>query len=114
MEIRHWNRLEVVHEHQPTPRLSLEEKHQAVIGKAEIDRDRCIPWADQQNCLVCQEMCPLPEKAIELKEATVTNSEGYETTVFLPEVITERCTGCGICEHQCPLRGEAAIRVYPV
>ncbi len=96
------------------PTLSLEEKRQAVIGKAEIDRDRCIPWADQQNCIVCQEMCPLPEKAIELKEATVTNSEGYRTTVLQPEVITERCTGCGICEHQCPLRGEAAIRVHPV
>jgi polyferredoxin len=96
------------------PNLSLDEKRQAVIGKAEIDRNRCIPWADQQNCIVCQEMCPLPEKAIELKEVTVTNSEGYETTVLQPEVIEERCTGCGICEHQCPLRGKAAIRVYPV
>jgi MauM/NapG family ferredoxin protein len=94
------------------PLLSLEEKRQAVIGKAEIDKHRCIPWADGQNCIVCQEMCPLTSKAIELTEVTAANSEGYETALLLPEVIRGRCTGCGICEHQCPVRGEAAIRVH--
>jgi len=96
------------------PLLSMEEKRQAVIGKAEIDTQRCIPWANGQNCIVCQEMCPLTEKAIELQETSVNNSEGYETMLLLPEVIEERCIGCGICEHQCPLRGESAIRVRPV
>jgi MauM/NapG family ferredoxin protein len=93
------------------PLLSLEEKRQAVIGKAVIDKRRCIPWADGQNCIVCQEMCPLTEKAIELTQVTAANSEGGETALLLPEVIEERCIGCGICEHQCPLRGESAIRV---
>lgn len=96
------------------PLLSLEDKRQSIIGKAEIDTDRCIPWADGQNCIVCQEMCPLSEKAIELQEATATNPEGYQTTLLLPVVIRDRCTGCGLCEHQCPVRGEAAIRVRPV
>lgn len=93
------------------PLLSLEEKRRAVIGKAEIDKSRCIPWANGLNCIVCQEMCPLTEKAIELSQATAANSEGYQTALLLPEVIEERCIGCGICEHQCPVRGEAAIRV---
>jgi formate hydrogenlyase subunit 6/NADH:ubiquinone oxidoreductase subunit I len=96
------------------PLLSLEEKRRAVIGKAAIDKQRCIPWADGQNCIVCQEMCPLTEKAIELTQVTAANSEGYETALLLPEVIEERCIGCGICEHQCPVRGEAAIRVRPI
>jgi translation initiation factor RLI1 len=26
--------------------------------------------------------------------------------------LREACIGCGICEHQCPLEGVAAIRVY--
>jgi MauM/NapG family ferredoxin protein len=95
------------------PNLSLPEKQQTVIGKAEIDQEECIPWSQSVNCIVCQEMCPLAEKAIELDDVTVTNSEGLETVVRRPRVIIDRCIGCGLCEHQCPVSGEAAIRVYP-
>jgi ferredoxin len=28
-----------------------------------------------------------------------------------PHVDPERCTGCGICEHECPVSGLRAIRV---
>jgi NAD-dependent dihydropyrimidine dehydrogenase PreA subunit len=28
-----------------------------------------------------------------------------------PFVIPERCIGCGICQHECPVRGKRAIRV---
>ena len=95
------------------PNLPLFEKQQTVIGRAGIDENRCIPWSQSVNCIVCQEMCPLAEKAIELDDVTVTNSEGLETVVRRPRVITDRCIGCGLCEHQCPVNGEAAIRVYP-
>jgi ferredoxin len=44
--------------------LPLEEKRRKVIGRAFIDRDTCIPWAEGRDCLVCQELCPTPEKAI--------------------------------------------------
>ena len=73
--------------------------------------DRCIPWADNRNCLVCEEMCPLPEKAIMLEDVTVTapRRDGRRRR---PVVLRERCIGCGICENRCPLNGEAAIRVY--
>jgi MauM/NapG family ferredoxin protein len=95
------------------PKLSLPEKQQTVIGKAEIDHEECIPWSQGVNCIVCQEMCPLTEKAIVLDDITVTNSEGVATVVRRPVVIRDRCIGCGLCENRCPLKGEAAIRVYP-
>ncbi len=28
-----------------------------------------------------------------------------------PYVDLEKCTGCGICEHECPVSGKRAIRV---
>ncbi len=94
------------------PPLSLEEKRKRVIGKAYIDRNRCIAWADDEACIVCEEMCPVPEKAIILEEAEVRLENGESATVQRPQVIRERCIGCGICEYKCPVNGEAAIRVY--
>jgi MauM/NapG family ferredoxin protein len=94
------------------PPLSLEEKRQTVIGHAAIDRDRCIPWADARNCIVCEEMCPVPDKAILLEEVEVRAPDGTMVQVKRPQVVRERCIGCGICENHCPLSGEAAIQVY--
>jgi MauM/NapG family ferredoxin protein len=94
------------------PMLTLDDKRKAVIGQAYIDQNRCIPWADNRTCLVCEEMCPLPEKAIELELAAVRITGGEETEVRRPRVVRERCIGCGICENRCPLPGSAAIRVY--
>lgn len=96
------------------PNLSLSEKRQKVLGAAFIDEERCIPWADGLDCIVCEEMCPVPQKAIQLEEEMVTNSHGETTTVLRPTVTQDLCIGCGICEEQCPLDGEAAIRVKPV
>jgi polyferredoxin len=97
---------------QAIPPLSLQEKRQQVIGQAYIDQNRCIPWADHRDCIVCEEMCPVPDKAIELERVEVRNAEGVLVTVQRPHVIRERCIGCGICEYKCPVSGEAAIRVY--
>ena len=47
------------------PPLSLEDKRFQVIGKTYIDQDRYIPWADEEDYIVCEEMCPLLEKAIQ-------------------------------------------------
>ncbi len=94
------------------PPLALDDKRRAVIGLAYIDANRCIPWADGVDCIVCEEMCPVPEKAIVLDVQTVTRPDGASAEVRRPRVIRERCIGCGICEYKCPLNGEAAIRVY--
>ncbi len=94
------------------PPLTLEEKQQSVIGIAYIDQDRCLPWSEDTHCIVCEEMCPLPEKAVELEEYVTTDAFGYELTLLRPSVIEDRCIGCGVCEYKCPAEGEAAIRVY--
>ncbi|MBN2116637.1 MAG: 4Fe-4S binding protein [Anaerolineales bacterium] len=97
---------------QAIPPLSLEEKQQQVIGKAYIDESRCIAWSDHQDCIVCEEMCPVAEKAIQLEEKEVWGKDNTLVTVKLPHVLRELCIGCGICEYKCPLNGESAIRVF--
>jgi polyferredoxin len=97
---------------QAIPPLSLEEKQSQAIGKAYIDESRCIAWSDHNDCIVCEEMCPLPEKAIQLEETDVWAVDNSVVKVKLPHVLRDRCIGCGICEYKCPLNGDAAIRVY--
>ena len=97
---------------QAIPPLSLEAKRQQIIGKAYIDENRCIAWADLKPCIVCEEMCPVPDKAIKLETVEVLDPDGHQVTVQRPRVVRERCIGCGICEYKCPVNGEAAIRVY--
>jgi polyferredoxin/formate hydrogenlyase subunit 6/NADH:ubiquinone oxidoreductase subunit I len=94
------------------PTLDLATKREAVIGLAAIDRDRCWPWAHGIPCIVCEEMCPTPEKAVRLEEVTTTDDRGASVVVQQPYVLEDLCIGCGICEYQCPLEGEAAIRIF--
>jgi ferredoxin len=93
------------------PPLSLEYKRTKVIGLAVVDRNACLPWASDIPCIVCEEMCPTPEKAIRLEDKTFTNSNGETIVLQQPYVLKDVCIGCGICEYRCPLAGEAAIRV---
>lgn len=94
------------------PALEKPEKQRTPIGLASINTDRCLPWAYDTLCSVCEEMCPLPEKAITLEEVQVTTVGGELQTIFRPQVLRERCIGCGVCEYHCPVGGEAAIQVY--
>ncbi len=148
------------------------------IGTAFLDRNRCLPWAMDKPCIVCQENCPVSPKAIYTREyfntvrdgiltvekATadtievretlipgkfgsgdyycvhgtdqqrkiVTNTnklieispdqrfsrplvagEKIELQVRLqkPFIDIEKCIGCGVCEHECPVSGRKAVRV---
>jgi polyferredoxin/formate hydrogenlyase subunit 6/NADH:ubiquinone oxidoreductase subunit I len=92
--------------------LELTAKRQTVIGQAYVDQNRCIPWADQKDCIVCQEMCPATPKAVVLDEARVPDGQGGTRLLKRPRVERERCVGCGICESRCPVPRQAAIRVY--
>jgi polyferredoxin len=153
------------------------------IGTAFIDRGRCLPWAMDRPCIVCQENCPVSPKAIGTREIYNTIGTGSKLTVAKadsfyvefrnpglepakyitgdyycsvypasdghrrrivsnwerglkvddktpfepppaagsrvqiqirlqrPHVDPQRCIGCGICQHECPVPGKRAIRV---
>jgi len=92
-------------------KLSLAKKQTFVIGTAYIIKDLCIPWSESTNCIVCEEVCPVQNKAITLDKKVVTNIKGEAVEVLLPVVHTELCIGCGICENRCPVSGGGAIMV---
>lgn len=151
-------------------------------GMAFVDRGRCLPWAMDRPCIVCQENCPVSPKAILTREeyrpvrlegtlhlSGIQNNRlrfdgpalpaerfatgdyyvsiddghpqapvrivdigpggisladnpfaeaattGARITLLvrlqLPFVDPTHCIGCGVCEHECPVKGRRAIRV---
>ena len=88
--------------------LPMAEKKAFRLGTAHLDRDICIPWKDKEGCLVCEEHCPVPTKAI--KRVPVT---GKGRRVMGPVVDEKLCIGCGICQNKCPQRPVRAIQVRP-
>lgn len=85
--------------------LPLAEKTFVIIGLAIIDRSRCIAWEEDKVCLICDEVCPY--NAIRMFSETLNN-----ITLSRPYVDEKICTGCGLCEHSCPVDGESAIKVF--
>ncbi|MCC6326000.1 MAG: hypothetical protein DCC43_12225 [Candidatus Brocadia sp.] len=100
-------------------RLDLEEKREVALGKARIDHNRCIPWVGYArlpelekrwqdfNCGVCEEVCPVPTKAIHFN----TYVDAQQREIRRPFVREDVCIGCGFCEKVCPVLGTAAIVV---
>lgn len=92
-------------------RLSLQEKKKVKIGLAEIDRSRCLPWKGQSDCIVCEEHCPTPKKAIVLRKEQGMTMDGEIKLFNRPYVDEGLCIGCGICETRCPLTDRGAVYV---
>ena len=84
-------------------RIDPADKQRIPIGLAVIDRSLCLPWARDDRCLICADTCPRQYSAIDLLPT--------DTGIPRPYVVGRRCTGCGICERDCP---EAAIRVEAI
>jgi len=82
--------------------LSLEEKTHAKVGTAILHKERCLVWAQDKLCLICDEICPY--NAIVFRTV-----DGYRR----PVVIASKCNGCGFCEQRCPVGGISAIVVVP-
>jgi polyferredoxin/NAD-dependent dihydropyrimidine dehydrogenase PreA subunit len=96
------------------PRLPVEEKRRAVIGKAVLDKNHCLPLARRTNCIVCEEHCPIPQKAIRSELVEERDFQGRPIKLQKPYVVEELCNGCGICENVCPLEGKSGIEVFAV
>ncbi|MDR2401031.1 MAG: 4Fe-4S dicluster domain-containing protein [Deferribacteraceae bacterium] len=80
--------------------VDLPNKQHAKIGTARVIKERCIAWAEDKACVVCQEVCPY--NALKLDPEA-----GYKSSV--PKVEPNRCFGCGACEHSCPANIPAVI-----
>jgi polyferredoxin/ferredoxin len=91
--------------------LDVETKKKVKIGLAVFDTTRCLPYAFQKPCIVCEEHCPLPKKAIWFVEQEVVAHDGSRQVIKQPRVDLDLCIGCGICETKCVIQDLPAIRV---
>ena len=91
------------------PRLSLDEKKKTKLGLAIIDHSLCLPWARGEDCIVCEEHCPIADKAIQLREENVNGR-----LIKRPYIDSYLCVGCGICQNKCPVQPVRAVRVKPI
>jgi polyferredoxin/ferredoxin len=93
--------------------LELTQKQKTPMGLAHFNKNLCIPYARNEDCIVCEEHCPTPDKAIKFEVKDFSAPDGSVRKVKYPYVVKDLCIGCGICETKCPLAGEAGIFVTP-
>ncbi|MBI4559947.1 MAG: 4Fe-4S binding protein [Candidatus Hydrogenedentes bacterium] len=91
--------------------LTLVEKNKVKIGLATIDTTRCLPYAYDRDCIVCEEHCPVPNKAIYFVAKEVPLRHGGTRIVKQPHIDPELCTGCSECETKCVFKDHPAVRV---
>lgn len=63
-------------------------KEEVRMGIAVINQSTCMAY-NGIICRACFERCPIYREAIVLKDE------------IYPVVVSEKCTGCGICENVC-------------
>lgn len=94
--------------------ITSQEKRRIKIGTAIIDHNQCLPWALDIPCIVCEEFCPTSPKAIHTQRIEKVNDNGQTIVLQLPRVDPTKCTGCGACEHVCPVHTKPAIKVISI
>jgi polyferredoxin len=95
-------------------KLSQEQKRPVKIGTAMFDKNRCLPYAHATPCIVCEEHCPTPTKAIWFENVVVKDRNGNPVPVMQPHVDLALCNGCGICEAKCPIQDRPGVTVSSI
>ncbi len=90
------------------------EKGPVRLGTAFIDTTRCLPWANQIPCVVCEEVCPVAPKAIQTYDEEARDVFGELVVLNKPFIVPDLCIGCGICEAECPVQDRPAVYVTAV
>lgn len=85
--------------------ITRENKSSTQIGHAVWIKKNCIPLTKEDSCGNCARHCPAG--AIQM----IPSKEGDKRSPKIPVINTERCIGCGACEHLCPARPFSAIYV---
>jgi len=85
---------------------TLKEKWSRPVGLAVIDETKCITYSAGFECLGCEEVCSVPEKAVRVVEVRVKGE-----VLRAPKIDADMCVGCGSCAFNCP---EKAIQVMPL
>ena len=83
-------------------KISREEKTLYHVGTSHVNLELCVSASGQANCGKCAQICP---------SGAIRMVENEETGLLFPVVAEEMCTGCGACEHLCPVRPVSAITV---
>lgn len=68
------------------------------MGVPILTRSKCLPWNGSGVCRLCYQVCPYPDKAIELV--------GPQKA---PMFVDAACVGCGLCEEACPENAQAIV-----
>ena len=83
-------------------------------GTAFYNRGRCLPWSMDTECVVCEEVCPTSPKSIFTRNVEITDRWGAVKELKRPFIDAEKCIGCGICEHECPVKDDPAVYVTAI
>ncbi|MDR0517243.1 MAG: 4Fe-4S dicluster domain-containing protein [Fibromonadaceae bacterium] len=86
-------------------RITRVEKSAIQIGYAVWKAELCIASAGKVACGNCERHCP--SGAITM----IPKNSNDPASPKIPMVDTNRCIGCGACEHLCPVRPHSAIYV---
>jgi polyferredoxin len=84
------------------------------LGTAFVNRSRCLPWANQIPCVVCEEVCPVAPKAIQTIDEEVKDVFGNLVILNKPFIVPDLCIGCGLCQSECPVQDRPAVYVTAV
>ncbi len=98
-----------------------DKRYKLKLGLANVNRSTCIAWNGGRDCVVCAEVCPY--SAVIFKDTwddtlqkdaarPITDPGNRGKMKRVPTVDEKLCTGCGICENQCPVLPDHSIVVY--